>query len=301
MQVTGLKLLLTMLALNGPCADPHSAAESTLTRMAHFRECGEMAAALAEADAAAQRFPGHASVHLEVARIYAKTGRILGQAQVRTMRDGRPGRFIGDWLLLESRGEPGEEKFLCVGLDSAFFHLYRARDGQTEDPAADLLLAELWLVIDRPANAAQVLRPRAELFIERREARYPELMQQVALREGELTEFLRHANMRADWSPEDRTQILIDAYKRAAADAAIRGDELRHVEWLCRAADLEPTSAAPHLAAANAAQAAERWELAVERYRKAVELLPAGAERTRAARALALAQANIQQSSKPRR
>lgn len=202
------------------------------------------------------------------ARAHFALGRLLGDAEERTITGGKLGQFCGPWLLLESR--PGRDRFLCIPHDSALFEIRTALDGGLDSGEAHLLHARIWRRIGKPDLAWAVLRGQAARLMENATPTMLADCAQIALEANEVDDYLRFTRARATQNPAQQTSILFAACKTAADYYAMRGDERLSFAFLRRALKLRPDHAALALKMADAEWEAGRRQRARRLYRDAV-------------------------------
>lgn len=222
---------------------------------------------------------------LRAARAYFQLGVLLGEAEVRTVADGRTGQFAGNFLLVEPR--PGRHRFLCCPQASALYQLRVALDGGLDDPAAHLLHARIWHRLGRPEVALTILRARADVLLSAAGEEVLDTYSQIALEADALADYLRCAALRAARCPERRRTIMRDACLTLAERHGQRGDETLHIEWLRRAVRHQPDETDLWLRLADAEWAAGRVGEAARHYGRALQLSPGHAERGRILQRLA--------------
>lgn len=213
------------------------------------------------------------------AQAYFQLGVLLGEADVRTVPEGRPGQFAGDLLLVEPR--PGPDRFLCCPKASALYQLRLALDGGLDEPAAHVLHARIWQRLGRSDVALGILRARSAVLLADPDLDTLDTYSQVALDTDALSDYLRCARLRAARCPERRRAILVDACLTVADRYSQRGDETLHLEWLRRAVRHMPDDGGLWLRLADAEWAAGWTDDAVRHYRHVLHLSPEHAERGR--------------------
>ncbi|MEW6199001.1 MAG: hypothetical protein AB1601_10110 [Planctomycetota bacterium] len=216
---------------------------------------------------------------LRAARAYFQLGELLGEAEVRTVADGRTGQFAGNFLLVEPR--PGRNRFLCCPRASALYQLRAALDGGLDDPAAHLLHARIWHRLGRPEVALAILRARADVLLSAAGEEALNTYSRIALEADALADYLRCAALRAARCPERRHAIMRDACLTLAERYGQRGDETLHIEWLRRAVRHQPDETDLWVRLADAEWAAGRAGEAARHYGRALQLAPGHPERGR--------------------
>ncbi|MCC6358112.1 MAG: hypothetical protein IT450_05175 [Phycisphaerales bacterium] len=227
----------------------------------------------------AAKSPITAEVRLRAARAHLELGDALGRAEVRRIAGGVPGRFIGEWLVVEPAG-PADE-FLCAPPASACNQVRRAIDGGVDTPAAQRLFAEIWLAAKRPKNAIAVLRAHERLLLDDDTDAALRLFARAHLAANDLEEYLSVMQRLAQRSGERKDAVLADAYFAVADVYNLRGDEALHREFLRRALKLAPETESRMLELADALWAAEEKAEARGWYRKLIDRRPAHPERLR--------------------
>jgi tetratricopeptide (TPR) repeat protein len=218
------------------------------------------------------------ALHLRAAQAYFQLGQLLGQANVRTVPNGRAGQFCAGRLLAEARGNT---TFLTCPPESALYQVRLALDGGLDTPGAHVLHARIWQRLERPRLALAILNNRAAVLLKDPEEGVLELFAELSLRTGDLGGFLRYERTRAVRAGPQQDAILFEAYRTLAAAYAQRGDEAPYVEWLYRAAQLRPDHEDTLLKLADAEWAAGRQPSAAALYRRLLRLIPDHRERRR--------------------
>ena len=227
-------------------------------------------------------------LHWRAARAYFAAGAYLGAVAVREVPDGRVGRFIGGWLLLEAR--PGRDHYLCCPEDSALYHVRQALEGGLDRAEVHLLHARLWQRAGRPELGLALLRGREADLLTRPEADVPATFAELALAVGDLGGFLSYAQQHADRDPAHHAQILFAADLAGAELCAQRGDDALYRNLLNRALELQPDDVPVLLRTADADWDAEQRTPAAALYRRVLALEPDHAARRRILERLAAAE-----------
>ncbi|MBW7905205.1 MAG: tetratricopeptide repeat protein [Phycisphaerae bacterium] len=239
---------------------------------------GHAGVALRRTMSAVARIGWRAELHLRAAQAHFAQGNVLGDTQVRRVPEGRAGQFSGDWLLLEAR-EDG--RFLCCPAESAMHQVRRALDGGCDEPAAHLLHARLWLRAGRAEVAWRIVAAHAPRLTAAGDPEVLAALGEVALAAGEVREFLRFAQARADALPEQRDVLLCAAYREAAEHYGRSGDAVLHAAMLRNAAAHCGPDTGLMLRLADAEWVVGRKESAVRGYRQVLERAPGHPERAR--------------------
>lgn len=213
------------------------------------------------------------------AQALAARGPVLGQAEVRTVRNGRAGQFIDGYLLVEPR--PGDERFLCCGPDAALYQLRQALDAGLNEPAAHVLHARLWQQLGRPELGLAVLKNRAAELLHPPTATTLAAFSELALAAGALPDFLRYERLRAELDPDQHDAIRVHACLVAAERYSQAGDEALYLEWLRRARELRPLDTDLLLRVADAAWEAGQARAAAADYGLVLRLQPDHPQRSR--------------------
>lgn len=240
---------------------------------------GRCATALQRVGSAGARLRETPELQLRAAQAYFHLGAVLGDAQVRTVRGGRAGQFVGDWLLVERR--PGPDRFLCCPCESALHPLRQALDAGLDVPPAHVLHARIWQRIGRPQIGLTVLKSRATVLLAHPEEGVLEAFSDLALDAGALADYLRYERLRADRQPQRRAAILFAACLTAAERYNQRGEEALYIQWLHRARQARPDNVEVLLRLADAEWAAGRFESASPVYRRLLQLEPGHPQRGR--------------------
>ncbi len=212
------------------------------------------------------------AVCFRLARCYYALDRVIGDAQIRTVPDGRPGQFVGGYLLVEPR--PGADRFLCCPPASALFMLRQALDGGFDEPAAHVLHARIWCKLDRPTVAHSVLKNRAAVLLANPDPDVLLAFSEVALAADALRDYVRYEQLRGQRDPTTRQEILVGAYLMVAERFALRGDNVLRLQWLHRAADLRPDDPAVLARLGDAAWEADKHAQAGAAYRRLLRVRP---------------------------
>jgi len=228
---------------------------------------------------ATQRIGSSPQLHFRAAQAFFHLGQALGPTAVRDVPGGRAGQFCGRWLLTEKRAEP--HRFLCCPKNSALYQLRRALDAGLDEPGAHLLHALIWQQAGRPTIGFAVLKSREAVLLESADSATTAVFARLALDADALSEFLRYARLRAQRQPEQRDQIMAEAYLAIAERYNERGNNALYAAYLRRALELRPDDARLMLRLADADWAAERHRDAVLGYRRVLERDPRPAEKTR--------------------
>jgi tetratricopeptide (TPR) repeat protein len=208
-------------------------------------------------------------LHFRAAQAFFHLGQALGPTAVRDVPGGRAGQFCGRWLLSEKRAEP--HRFLCCPKNSALYQLRRALDAGLDEPEAHLLHALIWQQAGRPTVGFAVLKSREAVLVESADPATMAVFARLALDADALSDFLRYARLRAQRQPEQRDQIMAEAYLAVAERYNERGDNALYAAYLRRALELRPDDAKLVLRLADADWAAERHHDAILGYRRVLE------------------------------
>lgn len=272
-----------------PCAPPvpgrAASDDGVFKAVDEALEQGRAALALQLLQRAAPGLREQPAGALRAARAYFQLGVLLGEAEVRTVVDGRTGQFAGDFLLVEPR--PGPHRFLCCPRASALYQLRAALDGGLDDPTAHLLHARIWHRLGRPEVALAILRARADVLLNAAGEDVLDTYSEIALEADALADYLRCAALRAARCPERRHTIMRDACLTLAERYGQRGDETLHIEWLRRAVRHQPDETDLWLRLADAEWAAGRTEEATRHYGRVLQASPGHADRGRILQRLA--------------
>lgn len=234
--------------------------------------------ALRRTTSAVGRIGWPAGLHLRAAQAHFALGNVLGKTQLRRVPEGRAGQFAGDWLLLEARDDG---RFLCCPAESAMHQVRRALDGGCDEPAAHLLHARLWLRAGRAEVAWRIVAAHAPRLTAAGDPEGLAALGEVALAAGEVREFLRFAQARADALPEQRDALLCAAYCEAAEHYGRSGDAVLHAAMLRTAAVHCGPDTGLMLRLADAEWELGRKPSAVRGYRQVLERAPGHPERAR--------------------
>ena len=202
---------------------------------------GQHALALKRCETAPPRVREMPAVCWRRAQAYYQLGTLLGDAVVRSVRDGRAGQFDGDWLLVEARRPAG--RFLCSPPTSALYQLRRALDAGFDQPAAHVLHARVWQKLGRAEVGLNLLQSREAALLLDADPAVLEAFSDLARQVGAIEDFLRYEQLRATRCPPSREQILQEAYLTVAETYNQRGDEALYIHWLYRAHRLAPADA----------------------------------------------------------
>lgn len=213
------------------------------------------------------------------AEAYHRMGSGLGKTRLVRLSGARPGRFVSEGLLLERRG--AADTFLCCPPESAMYCLRRALDGGCDDPLAHCLHARLWIEAGRRNVAFAIVKNHETRWLESRNSELIGAMVEIALECDRLEDALRYARFRAALSPDEREDILFNAFIAAARRYNLRGEPELWRELLARAQNLRPNEVNLMLQLADAC-----WETGVRDqaalwYRRVLEREPAHADRLR--------------------
>lgn len=213
------------------------------------------------------------------AEAYHHLGAGLGKTRLVRMPGARPGRFVSEGLLLERRG--AADTFLCCPPESAMYCLRRALDAGYDDPMAHCLHARLWIEAGRRNVAFAIVKNHEARWLESRNSELIGTMVEIALECDRLNDALRYARFRAALSPDQREDILFNAYIAAARRYNLRGEPEMWRELLARALSLRPNDVNLMLQMADACWETGIRDQAVLWYRRVLECEPAHAERLR--------------------
>jgi predicted Zn-dependent protease len=208
-------------------------------------------------------------LHFRAAIAHFELGRILGEAQRRTLPSRRSGQFQGD-LLLIADGE-GAQQFLCCPPESAMYQIRRALDGGLDEPAAHVLHARIWQRCGRPEVGLAILLARKQALIESNDEAAIRALADLALAAGRLPDYLRYARLLARCRRDRTDEILGEAFLAAAERYNQRGEEVIYAALLRRALELKPQDAALRLRLADADWDAGRTAAAARNYHAVLE------------------------------
>lgn len=237
------------------------------------------ARALRQCEEAAEQLGSRPELNLRAARAYLALGRLLDDPEVRELPDAEAGQFVDGRFVIEPRGADGA--WLVCGPKCAMYEVQLALNAGMDDPAACLLLAQIWSEMGRSETALAVLESRRAALLEPGFPQGLEALTEAARDAGDIAGYLRYVHLAAERYVDDRSQILAAAYLECAELAARRGEVEVSVGFLRRAVRTLPEDDAIRLRAADAAWAAEARTLAGRWYRELLERKPQHAERRR--------------------
>ncbi len=285
-------LLGAVVASGGPSGGPPVAASGPASQNtadpAAAGRLAELDAALAEqrytlvleklraTDAASRNTP---AFQWRAAQAYFCLGTIIGDAELRSVPDGRAGQFVEHWLLVERQAGP--DRFLCCPPESALFSLRQALDAGLEEPAAHVLHARIWQRLGRPQIGLGILKARAAVLLAHPDDSTLTAFSDLALDAGALSDYLRYERRRAHLRPEQHDEIMFHACLTLAERYSRAGEARLYVEWLERAARIRPNDADVLLRLADAEWSLGRTEEARPLYRRLLSISPNHAERGR--------------------
>ena len=206
-----------------------------------------------------------------LAQAYFGLGQVLGKAEIRVIPDGRAGRFVDRWLLVEPRGP---KRFLCCPEDSALYQLRRALDAGLDDPAAYLLHARIWRKLGKPKIGFALLKSREAFLLESPDPVVLETFAQLALAADAPAEYLHYWRLRSACDADRQEKLLGQGYTTVAEYYAQRGEVALHREFCRRALRLEPDNAELTLRLADAEWSSDRQAQAALLYSRVLELNP---------------------------
>jgi tetratricopeptide (TPR) repeat protein len=163
-------------------------------------------------------------------------GQSLGATSVREFPDGRPGQFVGKWLLVEQRGD--KDRFLCCPRESALYQLRRALDGGLDDQAADCLHAAIWAGAGRPEVGLRIIKSREAAWREGPTVNSLKTLAELSLACGKARDYLSYSRRLARRDPETAENVMYEAYVSAAKLYNQRGEQTMYRELLRRALEI---------------------------------------------------------------
>ncbi len=231
---------------------------------------GRLDEALDQARLAERRVADASEAHLLAAEALLALDRPLGRVRARRAPGARVGQIVGEWFILEQRGDDG---YLCCPRESAIFHVRAALDGGIDRVDAHVLHARILSRASRHDLAMCVLRGREPLLANADPALIGQACE-VALAADALPEYARWARLWAERAPERRREILLNAYQALAERYNERGLDEVFVWFLDKSVELDPLNAELALRLGDAQWEAQRPELARPLYQRVLELNP---------------------------
>ena len=198
----------------------------------------------------------------------------FGQVRQVTVKSGRPGTISGDVYLIEAvPGRP--DTFLAAPSSSAIYHLARAlADGLTDRPDIDFLRANIYLNARRYQQAYEMLGEIEKKIPAEDKALFYYYYSESAFGIGRHEEYLSLLKKAIELNEKAYGATLMEAYLRVADRHNQAGDLDKYIEYLTKAVEVSPRTAALHLKLGDAYEEARKHGLAVVQWRMVLDLEP---------------------------
>ena len=238
------------------------------------------AAALRRIESASARIGDSAELRYRAARAYFGLGRLLGDSEVRAVRNGRPGACADGWLVVEPRDERRDE-FLCCPEQSALYQVHLALESDPGHVAGRVLHARIWARLGCVDLAYAALQSHERLLLKSDDPSALVALSDLARAAGDMPAYLRYEQLRAKRDVAHADDILHRAFLTAADHFATAGDEATYRAFLRRALARHGDDRTSMLRLADAEWSAENHAAAAALYRRLLADEPAHRERAR--------------------
>ena len=216
-------------------------------------------------------------LHYKLASSYFNLRNYFGRIEQVVVKAGT---IHDDRFLIEP--VPGHlDTFLAAPVDSAIYQVTKAIDGGLDDRHdIHVLRANIYLNARRFSKALAMFTAIAPKIPEAEQALFCFYHAQAAFGTGALDDYLRLMGEAIERDAKTFGSNLVTAYVKVADQYNQAGDLDKYIEFLAKAVNGSPRTAALHLKLGGAYREARRYPEAVVQWRMVLDLQPDHAQRT---------------------
>jgi tetratricopeptide (TPR) repeat protein len=204
----------------------------------------------------------------------------FGKVSVVTVKAGKIGTISGNWYLIEP--QPGKkDTFRAAPSNSAIYQVARAiADGIKDRPDIHFLKANIYLNARRYARAYEMFAKIRKTIPKEDKALFFYYYSQAAFGIDKYDEYLQLLGEAIKLDKAAYEPTLVEAYLNVAGQYNQAGNFPKYIEFLEKAVNASPQTAALHLNLGNAYQEARQYAKAVLQWRLVLDLEPDHPDRT---------------------
>ena len=204
----------------------------------------------------------------------------FGKVSVVTVKAGKAGTISGSWYLIEP--EPGKkDTFRAAPSNSAIYQIARAMaDGIKDRPDIHFLKANIYLNARRYQTAYEIFAKIRKTIPKEDKALFFFYYSQAAFGIDKYDEYLQLLGEAIKLDKAAYEPTLVEAYLKVAGQYNQAGNFAKYIEFLEKAVNASPQTAALHLNLGNAYQEARQYAKAVLQWRLVLALEPDHSDRT---------------------
>lgn len=231
-----------------------------------------------------------ADLHYHWASVLKTSGQLLGEATQRECSEEAAPPKTGEFALgglVVGPVRANTRRLLVSSPESAVYQVHRALALEPERGDALLLAAEIWAALQRHEEAVAMFAKAAERLQNKKDlSRCHDKWAASLFAMGDFEAYLKHTTERMRVVGEVDAADLARCYARAAEALARRGDLQGQIRYLTLSAELKP-DVDRLVELSDALRAAQRFDEAQERLRRAMSQKPSSAQEREIRRRLA--------------
>ncbi len=218
--------------------------------------------------------------HFKLASVYFNLHNYLGRTSTAKVIGGETGGIKDDQYLLQP--VPGQEDtFFTCPRQSAIYHAAKAQQMGVDIFEIYFLEANIWLNARRYANASAIYSKLEEKVTKEDAGLFWFNWAQAALGLQQFDAYLTRLDKAIEADPLIYKPTRADALVTVARRYQQQGDTAKHIEYLNKAVEVNPLSAALHLTLGDAYWLSNQQQQAIEQYKLVLELESTHSQRVR--------------------